>query len=251
MREYCKGCISDELTCKKCIDGCNRKPAAFKDEKEVAKSIKKRDYIPYNFSSCMKESIMKNIDWRVQEVEFEQKSDYDYPRLKALVEGTIHKVPYPLNPTIIRDRMEAQLNDLDTFGPKIPKIKDVIFNPPATIVFWTDGSKTVVKAENELFDPEKGLAMAFLKKSLGNKGNYFNEVKKWTEKFVPATLVDIPEDAPYRIWFMVDGEVGVLPMTYKHKSSANRRAKTWFINEPNVEWVVSKTHPWEEGSDEA
>lgn len=39
-------------------------------------------------------------------------------------------------------------------------IKKVIFNDPATIVFWNDGSKTVVQARGEDFDPEKGLAMA-------------------------------------------------------------------------------------------
>ena len=59
------------------------------------------------------------------------------------------------------------------------KIEKVIINNPATIVFWKDGSKTVVKASNEEFDPEKGLAMAIAKKALGNKGNYFNEIKKW------------------------------------------------------------------------
>lgn len=58
-------------------------------------------------------------------------------------------------------------------------IKNVIFNDPATIIFWSDGTKTVVKAENESFDPEKGLAMAIAKKSLGNKGDYYNEFKKW------------------------------------------------------------------------
>ena len=58
-------------------------------------------------------------------------------------------------------------------------IKNVIFNNPATIVFWLDGTKTVVKAENEPFDPEKGLAMAIVKKTLGNKGSYYNEFKKW------------------------------------------------------------------------
>lgn len=61
-----------------------------------------------------------------------------------------------------------------------PKIKNVIFNDPATIVFWEDGTKTVVKCENEEFDKEKGLAMACMKKMMGNKGRYFNEVKKWT-----------------------------------------------------------------------
>lgn len=59
-------------------------------------------------------------------------------------------------------------------------IKNVIFNDPATIVFWADGTKTVVKAQgDDKFDPEKGLAMAISKKALGNKGNYCNELKKW------------------------------------------------------------------------
>lgn len=62
-------------------------------------------------------------------------------------------------------------------------IKNVIFNEPATIVFWADGTKTVVKAENEDFDPEKGLAMAIAKKVFGNKGSYFNQIRKWTETY--------------------------------------------------------------------
>lgn len=65
----------------------------------------------------------------------------------------------------------------------VPAIKNVIFNDPATIVFWADGSKTVVKAQDgDIFDPEKGLAMAISKKALGNKGNYCNELKKWLPK---------------------------------------------------------------------
>ena len=58
------------------------------------------------------------------------------------------------------------------------KIERVIFNDPATIVFWSDGSKTVVKCANEEFDKEKGLAMAICKRILGNKGNYFNESRR-------------------------------------------------------------------------
>lgn len=63
-----------------------------------------------------------------------------------------------------------------------PRIKKVIFNNPATIVFWYDGSKTVVKAENEPFDPEKGLAMAISKKALGNQGNYYDTFREWLPK---------------------------------------------------------------------
>lgn len=66
---------------------------------------------------------------------------------------------------------------------RYPHIKNVIFNYPATIVLWSDGTKTVVKSlEGEDFDPEKGLAMAISKKSLGNNGRYYEEFKKWLAK---------------------------------------------------------------------
>lgn len=62
----------------------------------------------------------------------------------------------------------------------LPDIADVIFSGPATIIKWTDGTKTVVKCSKvENFDPEKGLAMAIAKKVLGNKGNYYETIKKW------------------------------------------------------------------------
>lgn len=65
----------------------------------------------------------------------------------------------------------------------IPQIKNVIFNPPATIVFWNDGTKTVVKCQKgDEFNLEKGITMAFFKKMHGNRGHYFEEIKKWTEK---------------------------------------------------------------------
>ncbi|MBP5597847.1 MAG: hypothetical protein J6Y02_20940 [Pseudobutyrivibrio sp.] len=62
-------------------------------------------------------------------------------------------------------------------------IKDVIFNNPATIVLWADGTKTVVKAENEEFDPEKGLAMAIAKKALGNNYDYYDIFKKYVGRY--------------------------------------------------------------------
>ena len=62
------------------------------------------------------------------------------------------------------------------------KIKKVIFNYPATIVLWIDGTKTVVKCQDgEVYDKEKGLAMCIAKKALGNKGNYNNLFKKYIQ----------------------------------------------------------------------
>ena len=62
-------------------------------------------------------------------------------------------------------------------------IQRVIFNNPATIVFWKDGTKTVVKCgDNDAYDREKGLAMAIAKKFLGNKGNFNNIFKKYLKE---------------------------------------------------------------------
>lgn len=72
-----------------------------------------------------------------------------------------------------------------TTGPKfgLPKVTNVIFNNPATIVFWSDGTKTVVKCgERDQYDPEKGLAMAIAKKSLGNTRDYYNIFNRWLKK---------------------------------------------------------------------
>ena len=68
-------------------------------------------------------------------------------------------------------------------------IKKVKFNPPATIVFWTDNTKTVVKCKGEDYDPEKGLAMCICKKVLGNKGNYCEVFKKWLPKEEDSDVV--------------------------------------------------------------
>lgn len=63
-----------------------------------------------------------------------------------------------------------------------PKIRKVIFHEPATIVIWEDGTKTVVKVQNEPYDAEKGLAMAISKKFFGNKSNFNNIFKKYLPK---------------------------------------------------------------------
>ena len=61
------------------------------------------------------------------------------------------------------------------------EIKDVIFNPPATIVFWSDGSKTVVKCmEGDTFDKQTGLAMAICKRIFSDK--FHSEFKRWCNK---------------------------------------------------------------------
>ena len=69
---------------------------------------------------------------------------------------------------------------------RVPDIKDVIFNPPATIALWADGTKTVVKCqerENNEYSKVVGLAMCICKKVYGNKGNYNNIFKKFIKEY--------------------------------------------------------------------
>lgn len=60
------------------------------------------------------------------------------------------------------------------------KIVDVKFSGDRTIVFFRDGTKTIVKCqEGDTFDKEKGLAMACMKR-LFKDTNVFNDVlRKW------------------------------------------------------------------------
>lgn len=70
-------------------------------------------------------------------------------------------------------------------GSRFPKIKNVIFNEPATIVFWSDNTKTVVKCYEEPFDPEKGIAIAYAKKvaEMNGESGYYRQIKKWANKY--------------------------------------------------------------------
>lgn len=61
-----------------------------------------------------------------------------------------------------------------------PVIVDAIFNNPATIVFWSDGTKTVVKCQDgDVYSKETGLAMAMLKRYMGNDNTYNKEINFW------------------------------------------------------------------------
>lgn len=77
----------------------------------------------------------------------------------------------------------AKKNDIVRFGMCMVSIRKVIFNDPATVVLWSDGTKTVVKCGPEdTFDMEKGLAMAIVKKMAGNDNSFHKVFKQYTKK---------------------------------------------------------------------
>lgn len=69
---------------------------------------------------------------------------------------------------------------------KTPTPTKVHFNGPVTVVIWDDGTKTLVRcSENDVYDPEKGLAMAFAKKMFGNDNSFHKLFAKWLPKEEP------------------------------------------------------------------
>ena len=123
----------------------------------------------------------------LQEVYDSRPKDYAFDNFKA---GLLQSCMYSYVMNDIKSTGEAWTALSKT-------IKNVIFNDPATIVFWLDGTNTVVICqEGDTFDPEKGLVMAIAKKFFGNKGNYCNEIKKWTEKYEEPKPVEIKLSIP-------------------------------------------------------
>lgn len=69
---------------------------------------------------------------------------------------------------------------------KVPEVREIRYNGPATIVFWEDNTKTVVKVQpGELYyDPDKAFAMAVCKKLFGNKFNrHLTKAQKAFKKY--------------------------------------------------------------------
>ena len=73
----------------------------------------------------------------------------------------------------------------------IPGMIDrVIFNDPATIIYWKDGSKTVVKrSEDDIWDPEKGFCMAVIKKLYGRT----SFIKRFMEPEEEMSILTVEE----------------------------------------------------------
>lgn len=90
---------------------------------------------------------------------------------KYNVNDMINSLLYSV-PTFYMAKDEFKLptkEDMNTmFGVSKFEYKKIIFNGPCTIILWKDGTKTIAKAsDGEMFDPEKGVAICFMKRALG------------------------------------------------------------------------------------
>lgn len=142
---------------------------------------------------------MSSNSWKVESLDIEQISPYDIPKVYAEISGFLDIDIKELSRYRVlndfKEFIEKRLNTNNIEGWKktqrvknldsrtVPGIKNVIFNDPLTIIVWSDGTKTFVKAsENDMYDPEKGMALAIAKKAMGNKYSYYDEIRKWIAK---------------------------------------------------------------------
>lgn len=97
----------------------------------------------------------------------------DYRDFRELLEPQLYVPEGFLDPPSVPGDAESEVS---------LSIKDVKFSGPATIVFWDDGDKTVVKCQDgDVYDKEKGLLMAIAKRVYGYRavelvGRYCDEL---------------------------------------------------------------------------
>ena len=86
-------------------------------------------------------------------------------------------------------RKREDFNKRDYSETHIPGIEKVIFNEPATIVFWNDGTKTVVKCcEKDSYDREVGFKTALLTKMFSKQA-----LRDMINTYVPKKTKEVCE----------------------------------------------------------
>jgi hypothetical protein len=108
--------------------------------------------------------------------------------VNALLKSNVPDVKITLDNTAIMDALKTKVypsidwnfnHIIQPVKKKNPYgVKRIVFNDPATIVFWEDGTKTVVKcSENETFNPYMGFCAAVTKRVYGNNSRIQKYVK--------------------------------------------------------------------------
>lgn len=104
-------------------------------------------------------------------------------------------VEFPINSFLCRlDEIKKLIRANDLIKRNAIRIREVIFSGPATIVFWEDGDKTVVKCMNgDPLNYEMGIAMCTLKKLFGEEG--YRNYKKRVKELLPEEK-EVENDEP-------------------------------------------------------
>lgn len=132
--------------------------------KEISNIVYKKEEKPMKFKKCLNCTHADN-PWRCA-------CCYD-ANMFAPIEKTF---------TTEKEYNKMYKKPIDPIGYRTPAIKNVIFSGPATIIFWEDNTKTVVKCDkDDVYDPHTGLAEAIAKKALGD--DYRRLFRKYIKQY--------------------------------------------------------------------
>jgi len=106
----------------------------------------------------------KVVDCKIESLPFHGPAEYTIKfyanDVEVFVGGKKKEIALDLSGTVPNNALTAE---------------KVVFNYPATVVLWADGTKTVVRCDkDDEFDEMKGLALCYMKKALGNTSRELN-----------------------------------------------------------------------------
>lgn len=102
-------------------------------------------------------------DWLIRNLEVSFTKEFLYP-----IYGYENKVPSAYNSSSTTYTYDFPVEKVSENNPM--EIERVVFNPPFTVVFFEDGSKSISRChENDTFDPEVGVMVAVAKKIYPNR----------------------------------------------------------------------------------
>lgn len=113
---------------------------------------------------------------------------------------SINKHSYKINQPIKYDSIfykKGYEQGVDDYDKGLTPVR-IIYNPPATIVFWADGEKTVVKcSKTEEFNKYHGFCAALAKRVVGNNSQLTKIVESgFVEGDLPVKVSkQLPEEA--------------------------------------------------------
>ena len=119
-------------------------------------------------------------------------------------------------------------------------IDKVIYNPPATIILWNDGTKTMSKCDKEdTYDKATGFMLCVLKKKYGNK-----TVKRMFDRYV----YNIPQENTKGVVVVQPSEKGFRkPKVHKTKVKVKRPTyKLEWVDDDEVDVIDSFNDLFEE-----
>jgi hypothetical protein len=121
-----------------------------------AYAVETNDKLPEEESKWFRN---KNMKWAIPEkTNFKRRIDCS---------GFVSSTPFK----------DGYLKGIDDYDKGLTPVR-IIYNPPATIVFWADGDKTVVKcSETETFNKYHGFCAALAKRVIGNNSQIMKIVE--------------------------------------------------------------------------